>query len=230
MRRPGLHLIILAGLLFLAGCGGEQASAPLAVAPAEAPTSAAQPTADLLPLAVGNWWRYREYAFTGQGVAASQAEAPGVEARAVSTGVSRLRIVKWLRLDGVVWWQGNRTWVGQTYVSQELFRHNANGLLRMWGMPPKFYALQTPLAVGHTWQNEADGATMRIAALRGQVTVPYGTLTGCVVVDQVSNSDPTFRSRYYYKSGLGLVREIFFNGDTVVSRVDLWQTNVGVAN
>jgi hypothetical protein len=104
-------------------------------------------------------------------------------------------------------------------------RHLAQGLLiKVTPADAGHYALRTPLEVGTSWQDPLDDrVTLTITSVNATTTVPAGTFSNCIVVEdvlrEVGHPDDIITS--WYAPGVGLVRERQHIGTTLVAELVL---------
>jgi len=185
------------------------------------------------PLAVGNVWHYNFTEFTG-GAAVSATARPtrlrppparpmGVSLQDV-TAEDVWTVTGTEQIGGSTWYALVAQYVGGLPSKPRYLRHASQGLLIKTSLNDDgYYALRTPLEVGNSWQDPFDArVTLTIVSVTDTTTVPAGTFTNCIVVEDVLSlpgDDDVIVS--WYAAGVGLVREEHWLGSTLLSELVL---------
>lgn len=192
-------VVALAGLV---GCGGSGGG------------EVVLPTAQYLPLKVGNQWQY-DVVDHAPGIASASlgrrahGRRPRSMGTAQTTAIDVINVIGTVTIGGSEWYELTAAFVGGDPIYHYL-RHTAQGLLWKHGQTdPGYYHLYTPLVAGTTWGVPLDSSlALRITSVNATMTTPAGTFRGCVVVEdrQTVSGEPDDIITSWYAPGVGLVR------------------------
>jgi hypothetical protein len=123
-------------------------------------------------------------------------------------------------ISGATWFVVSFAWVGEPEPWTTYGRHDATGLLWKDGPgEPEYYRLKSPVVAGATWGMPSDPSrTFRITKVGEGVTVPAGTFSDCVVVEDTvkTSGQPDDVLTSWLAKGVGPVREEEHLGSTLV--------------
>lgn len=204
---------VAAVALLVAGCGGGS------------DTEISTPTADYLPLTVGNEWHYT---VTDYSTAAAQhsrsLRLPGLRPSGVNatqtTAEEVINVSQTVSSGGRTWYEITLGWVGDGSVETRYLRHDAQGLLWKETLTSAgYYRLKAPVAVGTTWIDQFDPRySYEITSVSDTVSTGAGDFADCVAVQETfhESGSPDLVTTVWFAVGVGLVQEIQYSGSDLV--------------
>ena len=183
------------------------------------------PTSTFLPLAIGNQWTY-QYSESG-GVPPEPApytiesRRGGLIHSAQANSELVLTITRNEMCWGELWFEAIISQDGEG-TDQMYFLHNATGLrTEEWlGTYDEYYLIQNPLEVGTNWVSPGGYATRTIVGVDETVTVPAGTFTGCLLVEEQEEGYDGV-GKDWFAPGVGLVKQEWYYNDVLADGMEL---------
>jgi len=175
-------VLVTASLIGVTGCDSKVTS----------PQGGVTPRVELIPLALGNSWVYRERLYGY--------EDPYTETIDTS------------RIDSAFMWQG-RLWFGSRGGSS----FSSNDTAGYWvltiaeGDTSRTAQLRYrfPVELGESWVWESDTMTVRVTAVGQEVITPAGKFTGCIRYDIVQPEGIT--NYLTFRPGIGFIKAFYDN-------------------
>lgn len=189
------------------------------------------PTAEYLPLAVGNSWHYDVVDYSSSAQLAAQGRgflAPRLGGRvgtAAARGEEVITITDTVLIGGSTWYEATLGYVGSADTTTRYLRHNSQGL--MWKRSETdagYYRLLAPLSVGMVWLDPLDAAhSFRVVSRTGEVATLAGTFTDCVVLEDrlLVDGQPDDIITTWFAPGVGMVSEEQHIGTSLIYQSEL---------
>lgn len=222
MQRIGLLIGgAVLGALILAGCGGGDG------------TGSGADTEAYLPLAVNNFWQYdyTEYAAPGAAQTQSLRHRRARLFRPAGIGTAETPITDTVRvtgteqIGGATWFTVVSQYTGDSPTPPIFVRHNSQGLIvRRSETDPGYYLLRNPVREGNTWVDQFDARYAYTITGTGQTaSVPADIFNDCAIVEEVfsESGQPDEIITSWYARNVGLVREEYHVGTTLVDKLEL---------